>query len=216
MYPVQQVVSQLNSIIFAKDLSHRIIYCNERFAQVSGEASPAACHGKTDAQFIWKKHTHLYWDGDVTAFRGSSLFNVIEPQRQVHGDAMILLNKHPLLNAKGIVIGVVGSYIDVTGLRIHEKQCGLQADEQGFSLGGYFDNAMLSSREFQVLKQILLGRTAKDIGSDLFISQKTVETHVSNIKTKMQCKTRGDIISQAVYSGLYYKFLNEFNFPDSE
>ncbi|MFI4957094.1 MAG: LuxR C-terminal-related transcriptional regulator [Gammaproteobacteria bacterium] len=206
---VQQVVSQLNTAIFAKDLSHRIIYCNERFAELSGEDSPAACQGKRDENFIWKKYAQLYQQGDVSASEGRPLCNVIEPQIHRGGDVAILLNKHPLLDHANKIIGIVASYMNVNDLMISKKEKEVVLGESAFNLGEYFGYSVLTSREHQVLKQVLLGYTAKKIASDLCISPKTAETYISRIKTKMQCATRGDIIAQAVFSGLYHRFLQE-------
>lgn len=210
MQIVESLLSQLETAIFAKDLSHRYIYCNEKLARASGEDSAAACYGKTDADLIWKKYSDVYLLSDKKVFAGHSLCNIFEPQRQTDCDQMtILINKHPLLNRAGEIVGVVGSYVDVTNLSIARQHNIISSSAiKGFDLGKYFDHATLTNREFQVLKMVLLGRTAKQIASTLLISQKTVETHITKIKEKMQCTSRGDIISQAVISGLYQRLLS--------
>lgn len=48
----------------------------------------------------------------------------------------------------------------------------------------------LSSREVQIVHLIISGLSNKEIGEQLFISEKTVKTHVSNILTKMGMKDR--------------------------
>jgi DNA-binding CsgD family transcriptional regulator len=199
------VISQLKTAIFAKDLSHRVIYCNEHFAEVAGEDSPSACFGKTDDNLLWKKYAEIYKAGDRKVFHGQILMNVLEPQYQVHNEVTILLNKHPLLNENGQTIGVIGSYVDVSDLRVFKKTKQSNEEINGFNLGDYFGNAVLTAREFQVLKQLLLGHSAKKIASILAISPKTIETHIVKIKRKMQCITRGDIIHQSIVSGLYHR-----------
>ena len=48
----------------------------------------------------------------------------------------------------------------------------------------------LSQRELQVLRLIADGRSNKDIANDLFISERTVERHVSNIFNKLAVSSR--------------------------
>ena len=47
------------------------------------------------------------------------------------------------------------------------------------------DTFGLSAREREVLAQIARGRTNREIGERLFISQKTVGVHVGNILSKL-------------------------------
>jgi DNA-binding NarL/FixJ family response regulator len=48
----------------------------------------------------------------------------------------------------------------------------------------------LTSREREVLRLIAQGYTYKEIASELFISVKTVESHVSSVLRKLQLSTR--------------------------
>jgi DNA-binding NarL/FixJ family response regulator len=48
----------------------------------------------------------------------------------------------------------------------------------------------LTAREREVLRLIAQGYTYKEIGKELFISVKTVETHVSSVLRKLQLSTR--------------------------
>ena len=48
----------------------------------------------------------------------------------------------------------------------------------------------LSPREFQVLRHIAAGKTNKAISSELFVSERTIDRHVSNIFTKLSVSYR--------------------------
>jgi DNA-binding NarL/FixJ family response regulator len=48
----------------------------------------------------------------------------------------------------------------------------------------------LTGREIEVLAQIATGKTNRDIASGLFISEKTVARHVSNIFVKLGVTSR--------------------------
>ncbi|WP_255639677.1 response regulator [Aquibacillus saliphilus] len=61
---------------------------------------------------------------------------------------------------------------------------------------------LLSDREKEVLTLIAKGYANKDIGEQLIISVKTVETHKSNLMDKLQMKTRPELVAYALKKGL--------------
>ena len=56
-------------------------------------------------------------------------------------------------------------------------------------------NHGLTSREADVLKLILQGRSNSDIGKELFISVHTVKNHITNIYSKLAVRSRWQLIS---------------------
>jgi two-component system, NarL family, invasion response regulator UvrY len=60
----------------------------------------------------------------------------------------------------------------------------------------------LSNRELQVLKMIASGKTLKEIGSELALSEKTVGTYRSRISDKMGLPTNVDLTRYAMRHGL--------------
>ena len=70
---------------------------------------------------------------------------------------------------------------------------------KGFSLDPY---NTLTAREREVLQLVVEGYTNADIGSKLFISHRTVETHRANIMQKLSVSSRADLIAFAVKRGL--------------
>jgi two-component system NarL family response regulator len=60
----------------------------------------------------------------------------------------------------------------------------------------------LTSREIDVLKLLAKGRSNKEIGSDLFISEGTVKSHVRTMFTKLHVMSRTEAIAVANQRGL--------------
>lgn len=52
----------------------------------------------------------------------------------------------------------------------------------------------LSKREMEILQQLATGKTSKDIAEILFISKNTVDTHIKNIKEKLNIRKKGELI----------------------
>ena len=60
----------------------------------------------------------------------------------------------------------------------------------------------LTERELEVLRSLAKGKSNKEIGSELFISEKTVKTHVGNILAKLDLADRTQAALYAVRRGL--------------
>jgi DNA-binding CsgD family transcriptional regulator/tetratricopeptide (TPR) repeat protein len=76
---------------------------------------------------------------------------------------------------------------------------GLAGSADGDVRGGTFG---LSNREREVLAQIARGRTNREIGERLFISQKTVGVHVGNILSKLGVSGRVEAAAVAIRLGM--------------
>jgi len=60
----------------------------------------------------------------------------------------------------------------------------------------------LTKREKEVLKEITLGKSNKEIAATLYITEKTVKTHISNILSKLGLQDRTQAALYAVRNGL--------------
>ncbi len=60
---------------------------------------------------------------------------------------------------------------------------------------------ILTRRECEVLQLLAEGKSNKKIGEALFISEKTVKNHVSNILQKMNCEDRTQAVVEAIKRG---------------
>jgi DNA-binding NarL/FixJ family response regulator len=60
----------------------------------------------------------------------------------------------------------------------------------------------LTPREAGVLRLVAAGRTNRQIGEELFISEKTVSVHVSRVMAKLDAASRTEAVSIAYQRGL--------------
>jgi NarL family two-component system response regulator LiaR len=56
----------------------------------------------------------------------------------------------------------------------------------------------LSPREIEVLREVAFGRTNREIGERLFISEETVKTHVARLLSKLRMQHRTQLVAHAV------------------
>jgi two-component system NarL family response regulator len=69
-------------------------------------------------------------------------------------------------------------------------------------LASRMSGGTLTGREVDVLKLLAQGRSNKEIGSDLFISETTVKTHVRSVFGKLHVTSRTEAIAMASHRGL--------------
>lgn len=62
-------------------------------------------------------------------------------------------------------------------------------------------NEVMTDRELQVLEQVVEGKTNKEIGYELGISQKTVEKHLESVYAKLQVSSRVEAAVMAIQKG---------------
>ena len=60
----------------------------------------------------------------------------------------------------------------------------------------------LTSREQQILRLLALGHTNGEIAEQLFLSQRTIETHRANIQRKLDLSTRAELTGYAIEHNL--------------
>ena len=60
----------------------------------------------------------------------------------------------------------------------------------------------LTPREMDVLRQLALGHSNKEIADSLAIGDETVKTHVGNVFAKLQVENRAQAVVQALKRGL--------------
>jgi ATP/maltotriose-dependent transcriptional regulator MalT len=65
-----------------------------------------------------------------------------------------------------------------------------------------FDRPLLSQRETLVLQRIAAGETDREIAGALFVSPRTVHTHVGHILTKLDVSSRRDAVRRGRELGL--------------
>lgn len=103
--------------IFWKDLNLRYVGCNQKFAEDAGLGSPEEIVGKTDYDLTWPENADGYRRDDEQVINsGISKTSYEEPQRRPDGTLSWLLTSKRTLEVDGNVVGVLGTYDDITKL----------------------------------------------------------------------------------------------------
>lgn len=105
--------------IFWKDRNSVYLGCNRAFAEDCGLPGPEAIVGRTDFDLVWRAHAEQYRADDQEVMAtGQPKLDYEEPQTRPDGSvAWLRTNKVPIRDARGEIIGVLGTYEDVTAFR---------------------------------------------------------------------------------------------------
>ncbi|MCJ7765916.1 MAG: PAS domain S-box protein, partial [Thiovulaceae bacterium] len=108
---LQNIISTLPARIFWKDTQLRYLGCNELFLQDANITNINALIGKNDSELIWAENATAYNKDDLQVMRTKTpVVNRVERQ----GEMWVLTNKAPLFDDEHEIIGIIGSYIDIT------------------------------------------------------------------------------------------------------
>ncbi len=96
-----------------------------------------------------------------------------------------------------IALAIVAVTFFVVGVYLNKKSLQKERLPEGTIDTERIEALDLSKREYEVLKEISLGLSNKEIADKLFLSESTIKTHVSNLLTKLNAKRRTQAIQIA-------------------
>jgi PAS domain S-box-containing protein len=136
---IEGIINAIPVRVFWKDRDLVYLGCNAIFAHDAGFADPKDIVGKDDYQMGWRDQAELYRADDIQVIdSGHPKLLIEEPQTTPEGNTIVLLtSKIPLRSSEGEIIGVLGTYMDITERKRIEKA--LHESEEKYRL--LIDNA---------------------------------------------------------------------------
>lgn len=200
------MIARIQGIYVEKDKCLRFLHCNEGFLHITGLSAEDQALGLTDKDVIWQPYNHIYEKHDLDALEGKIYSNII-PVIDWRGKNLVFINtKIQNINSEGKVVGVISHAIEVINQNLLEvTQLLIKSDISGqthyYSIGKENNKFLLTNRESECLFYLIRGKSAKSIAKILNISFRTVEVYLENLKIKFNCKTKSDLIEQAIQNG---------------
>ena len=96
-----------------------------------------------------------------------------------------------------LVIALVAVFFFFIGVYFNQKSKKKEAQRTKEIDHQKIKELEITPREYEVLEQISLGLSNKEIGEHLFLSESTIKTHVSNLLVKLDAKRRTQALQKA-------------------
>jgi DNA-binding NarL/FixJ family response regulator len=96
-----------------------------------------------------------------------------------------------------IIIAIVAIIFFFIGAYIYKKSIHNKVLPKNVIDTNKIEELEITIREYEVLKHISEGLSNKEIGENLFVSESTIKTHVSNLLLKLNAKRRTEAVKNA-------------------
>ncbi|MFK5984013.1 MAG: helix-turn-helix transcriptional regulator [Pseudomonadota bacterium] len=204
---IENYTEQAPGFFYAKDKTGKYIYTNEEFAMFADCDSPNQLKNKRDNDLPWRDQARFLQSIDHRVISSSNYFqefiNIHHPK---HGTCQFLTTKKCLYDIHNSISGVIGMSVCLTGKK---KFLGKYYFQDGrLYLGDEFATNYLTSQEIRVYKTVLMGYSAKEAGVLLKISGKTVEFHIEQLRKKINCNNKGELIRKAYEHCFSFMIIN--------
>lgn len=185
----QLVLDHVPVYIFWKDRDGIYLGCNMKFAKGAGFDEPAELIGKTDYEMPWTKEEADYYvkiDQEVMS-SGEPQINFEEPQTTPEGNTIWLrTSKIPLKTMNGNIVGILGTYEDITQRKMQAIALEEQANELKKLNSEMEEFTYITSHDLQEpLNTILTFAKRFEQAEELNDNQKKMAGFMSNSASRM-------------------------------
>ncbi|KTD05455.1 PAS and helix-turn-helix domain-containing protein [Fluoribacter gormanii] len=209
LVPEISLIDHLPGYIGWKDLNRYYLGANKALLEFKGFSDLAEVVGQTDEELSpWSvDENKMFQQQDLCVLNG-------EKVSTVHFDSktsdIFFLEKCPLTDPNNNVTGLIyycrpcqkNEFFSL--LRQFDDKLHLNTNH--YTLNGNENKYGLSSRECECVFLLIRGKSAKEIGVLLSLSKRTIESYIENIKNKMDCKNKAEILVKAVLNG-YHNYI---------
>ena len=191
---------QLTCIHAHKDKNSQVLWCNDDFATATGMKHCNDLLGATDHDLIWQEFADDYRHHEQEALEGH-IYSSIIPSKTCYSEVNLYIHeKIPQYDEDGNF-----KYLDCIAYEIYnpvllnKKNPLLNFDYH--TSPNYENSAKLNKREQECLYHFIYGKSVNRIATKMNVEKSTVESFLDNIKMKLNCGTRSNIIDTAIDLG---------------
>lgn len=197
-----------------KDLKFRYQGANKPLLTEKGLQQAEDIVFKTDEELSPESvaDNQIFYLQDLRVLRGEKI-SVIHQDSKTN--RVYLLEKNPIISENNRISGLIyycrsWQKADVFHL-LQQLDKKLNLGIQNYSLDYHQNIFQLTTRECECVFLLIRGKTAKEIAGLLSLSSRTVESYLENIKHKMDCRNKAEILMKALLNGYQEQIPSRLN-----
>lgn len=198
------ILNSINHCVFLKNRDGTYQWVNEQFAKIAGIPSDKIV-GLTDNDLIWNAQAEYFRTTELSVLEGESFCNIERTITGAQGVTKIILSLSPYRSDTGEILGVIGNFFNCAQQFFIVQSNGTFQNNRFFL---EFTNQWLTTEELRVLYYVFQGFTAKKIAEKTNKSVRTADYHLENIKNKMGCQKKDEIIEVAMRHGIFWDIIS--------
>lgn len=190
--------------MFWTDVNCVYIGCDDQTAAAAGLAKQELL-GLHPKDCIWGEYAEIYCKNIEAVLNTRATHCFCKPGKHcIEGRTSLLNFETPLTDLSGWLEGVFLIAIELERYSLLEivkliNQFGiLMFDPRLLPLPNQKEVQQLTKREQECLFHVVHGKSAKEVARLLMCSHRTIESHIENIKTKLHCHTRSQLIDKVM------------------
>ena len=213
-------IEQIRDIIVLQDLSHNFLLSNEYTAKLFGYKDKDTMLGIAPNQMQCPavECADLFVEQSNAVLKKERELTLLDVHPYADGQTHVLLTKKsPAYTSDGVLMGSICHCREITNNNMMKLGMVIAQSDQHFSgkmskggvsyqFGEHGDDDLFSKREKECLFYLMRGKTVKETADILFISSRTAENHVANMKQKLGINTKSQLIEYGIGAG-YLNFI---------
>lgn len=186
----KQIINCIDNEVYVKNRDGIYVVANQYYQlKLVGLGILKSCDesvlGKSDYDLFPKAVAHEFARNDhKVILSGKELVAREVVKISKYATRRFVSHKRPCYDSNNNIIGVLGNSFEVADIAIGKLR------------------VELSKREIDCLAGIYQGKTAARIGQELLISKRTVESYIENLKIKLMCKNKSELIKLVLENNL--------------
>jgi DNA-binding CsgD family transcriptional regulator len=204
--PEQSLLDHLSGLIGWKDVNRHYLGANQALLKLKGLRNSAEIADKTDEDLSpWSiEDNHIFKQQDLRVLSGEKISAIHLDSKS---NEVFQLEKSPITDQNNKVTGLIyhcrSCHKDNVFKRLKKLDEQLNLNTNHYNLNENSNKFGLTNRERECVFLLIRGQSAKEIGTLLSLSKRTIESYIENIKNKMNCKNKAEILVKAVLNGYH-------------
>jgi DNA-binding CsgD family transcriptional regulator len=208
------VIQSINGMLGWLDIHDRILGLNDNAVRLLGFESLEKAIGKTpyDLNCPAVECVEQFIEQDHYVINTKEPLQILDIHPYADGSRRIWLTTKTPLIADDHVLGTVYHcqplqqevIFRISQILFNQDSYYTKSKQRSYNIEGKLKDKHLSARQQECLYHLLRGKSAGTIAEILKLSKRTIESYIEEIKYKMHCASKAELIEKSIDEGLLF------------